>query len=42
LHGTNKSTSKFVTRKNEDEFEEAKLEEGDYAIDSADINLNMK
>ena len=38
----NKGTSKFVTRRHHEDFEEGKQEEADYALDSTDINLGMK
>jgi hypothetical protein len=31
-----------VTRRHHDDFEEGKQEDADYALDSVDINLNMK
>lgn len=42
IHAGTKSTSKFVTRRHHDDFEEGKQEDADYALDSVDINLNMK
>ena len=42
IHANTKSTSKFVTRKHNEDYEETKMEEGDYVIESADINIGMK